>query len=161
MDFYSFARIFFAWIATITCIPVVNAVLLFYCHRIREGQMAEDDERRLDSDELRTRAVYAAVALMVATPVFVFIDVVAARWLEIPVGPVHLVVLLAYVAACSLILTYFFAYEDFFAGFGLYVLAVGLPLIVLWPLDWLTHWIQPVLGLVLHWLQVIPPPVGY
>jgi hypothetical protein len=161
MDFYSFARIFFAWIATITCIPVVNAVLLFYCHRIREGTMAEDDERRLDSDELRTRALYGAVSLMAATPVFVFIDVAAAEWLAIPAGLVHFVVLLMYVGACSLILAYFFAYEDFFAGLGLYVLAVGLPLLVLWPIDWLTHWFQPVLGIVLHWLKAIPPPAGY
>jgi hypothetical protein len=161
MDFYSFARIFFAWIATITCIPVVNAVLLFYCHRIREGQMAEDDERRLDADELRTRAVYGAIALTGVTALFVFIDVAAAEWLAIPAGLVHFAVLLMYVAACSLILTYFFAYEDFFAGLGLYVLSVGLPLLVLWPIDWLTHVWQPVLGLVLHWLKAIPPPAGY
>ena len=161
MDFYSFARIFFAWIATVTCIPVVNAVLLFYCHRIREGQMAEDDERRLDSDELRTRAVYGALALTAATIAFVFVDVAGAEWLAIPAGIVHFAVLLMYVGACSLLLMYFFAYEDFFAGLGLYVLSVALPLLVLWPIDWLTGWLQPVLGLVLRWLKAIPPPAGY
>jgi hypothetical protein len=162
MDFYSFARIFFAWIATVTCIPVVNAVLLFYCHRIRESQLRDDDERRLDSDELRTRAVYGAVALTVATVVFVFADFAAAEWLAIPAGLVHFAVVLMYVAACSLLLTYFFAYEDFFAGLGLYVLSVALPLLVLWPIDWLTgFWQHWVLVFVLPWLKAIPPPAGY
>ena len=78
--------------------------------------MAEDDERRLDSDELRTRAVYGAVALTVATAVFVFIDVAAAEWLAIPAGIVHFVVLLTYVAACSLLLHVFFRLRRFLRG---------------------------------------------
>jgi hypothetical protein len=158
MDFYQFARVFFAWIATITCLPFVNVVLLFYSHRIREAQLAEDDERRLDGDEVRTRAIYAAIALTVATIAFVFVDYVAAQWLELPTGPVHFAVALADVAACSGLLMYFFAYEDFFAGLGLYALAVGLPLLILWPLDWFTGlWTNFVLPIVLSWLKVLPP----
>jgi len=66
MEFYAFVRSFLAWTASVACLFPINVPILFFAHRIREGQIANEDDR-MDGDEAWKRAGLGASVLAVAT----------------------------------------------------------------------------------------------
>ena len=132
MEFYAFVRGSLAWTASIACAFPVTVPILFFAHRIREGS-ALDDDKRMDSDELWKRAALGGLVLSIATWIFLFADLVLAKWADMPAGIIHVVILLAFVPAGAYLLTMFFAYDDFFHGLGLLTIFFALPIVILWP----------------------------
>jgi len=151
MEFYLFVRDFLAWTASVACLFPVNVPILFFAHRIREGQLANEDDR-MDSDEAWKRAGLGALVLALTTAVFLFADVVFALWADLPAGMVHFVVLIAYIPAAAYVLAMFFAYDDYFHGLGLLTLYLGLPLAALFLINWPTGLWKPVVGFFASYL---------
>ncbi len=157
MEFYEFVRGCLAWTASFTCFLVLlNVPMLYFAHRIREGRLEEDDDRRIDNDELWKRSALGAFALAAASLVFVFVDVVLADWADMPPGIIHFVLFLAYFPATAYLLAIFFAYDDYFSGLGLLTLDLGLPLAVLWILNAITGLWDPAVNCFYQWLKAIP-----
>jgi hypothetical protein len=155
MEFYLFVRDFLAWTASVACLFPVNVPFLFFAHRIREGHPTNEDDR-MDSDEAWKRASLGALVLALMTAVFFFVDVVFATWADMPPGIVHFIVLLAYIPAAAYVLAMFFAYDDYFNGLGLLTLYLGLPLAVLFLVNWPTELWKPVVGFFASFLKEIP-----
>lgn len=147
MEFYAFMRGLLAWMASVALVFPVNVPMLYFAHRIREGQLPEDDEHRLESDELWTRAALGSLAVAGTTLAFLFLDVLCAEWMELG-AIVHFVVLLTYVPAAAFVLVYFFAYDDYFFGLSLLTLYLGLPMLVLY----LVTLVVPVWG---WWVKIL------
>ncbi len=154
MEFYAFVRGLLAWMASVACCLVLfNVPMLYFAHRVREGRLEEDDERRMDNDELWKRSALGAAGLVVTSFVFLFADLVLADWAAMPPGAIHLVILLAYVSAAAYVLALFFAYDDYFFGLGLLTLDLGLPVFALWLVNLVTGLWNPVLDWFLSWLK--------
>lgn len=151
MEFYAFVRDFMAWTASVACLFPINVPILFFAHRILEGQPTNEDDR-MDNDEAWKRAGLGALVLALATAAFLFTDVVFASWADMPAGLVHFVVLLAYIPAAAFVLAMFFAYDDYFHGLGLLTLYLGLPLAVLFLFNLLTGLWNPVVGFFASYL---------
>ena len=151
MEFYSFVRSLFAWIASFACLPI-GAPFLYAAHRVREAQIPEDD--RMDEGELRIRSLYGSLAVAVVTWLFLFLDFVVADWLDLPAGLTHFIILLSYLPAAAYVLFLFFAYDDYFEGLGLLTLYLGLPIAALYIVNFLGLW-NPVVGWFYSWLKPI------
>jgi len=153
MELYEFFRGALAWMATIACLWPLNIVWMGYAQRILEGPLEEDSERRMDPDELWPRAAYGSFGLAVVTIVFLFLDWFLADWSGVPSGIVHLMTFIAYVAVGLWVLTFFFAFEDMFSGMGLYMMYFLLPIFVLFLLNKLIGFWNPLLNLAYAWLK--------
>jgi len=155
MEFYSFVRTSLAWIASIALLYPVNVPLLFAAHRIREGRVAEDDENRMENDEVWTRSFLGALVVALLLLAFLFGDLVLADWLGLPAGIIHMVVLITYLAAASFLLMQFFAYDDYFYGLSLLSLYLFLPIFVLLAVNSLVGFWNPVLGFFLNYIKEV------
>lgn len=153
MEFYVYLRLGLAYVALVALVWPLNAAWLFLAHRIREGTPREDDETRMENDEVRTRALLGSAAVAGVTLAFFFLDVVLAEWLRFPPGIVHLIVFLGLVPTAAFALTYYLGYTDYFEGLSLLGIYVGLPLFGLAGLNALTGLLNPVLKLPLLFLR--------
>lgn len=136
MEIYLFVRSLLFWMAVIAMAWPANAAMLYLAHRIRDARIPEEDDNYMEPDELRTRSLIGSAVLAAMTLVFLFADLVFATWANLPAGPVHFAVLLAYVPAAAYVLMLFFAENDYFQAMSLWTLYIGLPLFVLWPIGW-------------------------
>jgi hypothetical protein len=155
MEIYGFVRGALAWMASIACLIAINSPLLYATYRISAGRVAEDDETRMDNDELWMRSLYASGVLAVMTAAFFFVDLVVADWAGGPPGIVHFAIFLAYIPAAAFVLTYFFAQDDFFTGLGHAALFFLLPIIVLYPLSMIVPFWNYWVGFLESWLKPI------
>lgn len=159
MEHYSFVRACIAWMASLAGLPFLSIPLLFLAYKIREGRPPEDDDVRMENDEIWKRSALAGGVLTAATFGFLFLDLVLAKWADFPAGVVHFAVFLAYVAAGAGIVMVFFAYEDFFAGLAHLTIFFALPMIVLYLLNALLGFWNPVLGWFGGFLKEVPATV--
>jgi hypothetical protein len=155
MEIYGFVRGALAWMASIACLIAVNSPLLYATYRIGAGRVAEDDETRIDNDELWTRSLYASGVLAVMTAAFLFVNYVVAVWADGPAGIVHFATFLAYLPAAAFVLTYFFAQDDFFKGLGHTALFFGLSILPLYLIDWFVPFWSYWVGFLEGWLKPV------
>ena len=153
MEFYTFIRGALAWTASITCLWPFNIPLLFLAYRIREGQSRVDDDTRVENEDLWPRAALVALLVGVLTAAWFFVDYVAANWLEIPPGLVHFGVFLCFVPCAAFLVAYFFGYEDPFIGLSIFALYLALPIFVLFLLNSLIGFWNPILDFLYTFLK--------
>jgi hypothetical protein len=143
--------VLFSW-----CVLAITAATIFFplnigalalAYKLRQGHQA------LDLESFWLRATAAAIALFLLTGVMLVLAYGLVDSAELPKGPVHLVLFLAYVPLAVWLLFLLFALEDGLQAFSLFVLDIvvaGLPILLLIRI---TGWWQS-LGSDLPWLGI-------
>jgi hypothetical protein len=149
MEMYNFLRGLLAWTATVACLWPLNAPLLALAFKIQQGPKPID----MENSEYWFRSFVGSLALAVTTAAFVFIDYLIADGAELPAGPTHLVVVAAYVPVAVWIVAYFFAMDDLLQGFSLLVIYLFMPIFVLFVLNWMLGFWNPLLDFALTWIK--------
>jgi len=143
VDIFQFCWAALAWVTTIAILWPVNVPMAALAFRI----WRETRESDIEGSELWWRSFYASTALALLIAVFVAIDWVLAALAEFPPGPIHITVIVGFVALAAWIIGYIFSLEDYFEGLSLVVIYLFLPLLVLFVINGLLGWINPLLGL--------------
>jgi hypothetical protein len=151
MEMYSFLRGILAWTATIACLWPLNAPLLALAFKIQQGPKPID----MESNEFWARSFAGSLVLALTTAAFVFIDYLLADAAELPAGPTHLVVFAAYVPLAVWIVTLFFAMDDLLHGFSLLIIYLFLPIFVLFVLNAMMGFWNPMLDYVFTWIKEV------
>lgn len=151
MELYEFLRGTLAWTATIACLWPLNAPLLALAFKVQQGAKTID----MENDEYWTRSFVTSLVLGIVTALFIVLDYLLAGWAGLPPGPVHLIVYVGYVPLAVWILTLFFAMDDLLNGFSLFIIYLYLPVFVLFVLNLIVGFWNPLLDYVYTWL----PPV--
>jgi hypothetical protein len=153
MDPYLFIWNMLAWSLAVAGFPPLTIPWGVMAFKIWHGTKPIDEEL---SDELWSRSWRASVMMFLAAIGFLLLDFVAADWLGLPVGPVHIVFLVVFLAAAAGLMMHYFSMEDFFQGLSMTILYLYIPAALLVPLWWLIGW-NPLFTYVLSWL-VQPKP---
>jgi hypothetical protein len=127
---FHFFRLMLAVIATVTIVWPINIPLAALAYKVRLGQAAIPFEPRA----FWGRCTVAALGLAGMSLILVGLDYVLIKYAELPPGPVHLVLFIAYVPVAVWYLFVLFALEDLLQGLGVFVLYVflpGLPLLLI------------------------------
>jgi hypothetical protein len=148
MEIYNFVHGTLAWIATIACLWPVNAPLLALAFKVQNGPKPID----MENDEYWMRAFAGSFVLALVTAAFVFIDFLLVE-AELPAGPTHLVVFVGYVPAAVWVLALFFAMEDLLNGLSLLVIYLFMPILVLFLLNLVIGFWNPLLAYAHGWLK--------
>src|SRR3712207_5854391 len=133
MDIYQFFWSALAWTVTVAVLFLLNVPMAALAFRIWQGGKRAD---HMDTDEFWKRSALAALVVALLSFVFVFLDYVLWAWMELPAGPVHLVVFVLYLSAVIWMMMLFFEIEDFFQGLSLALIYLYIPVFVLWVLNW-------------------------
>lgn len=144
MELYKFFWGALAWIATVAVIWPINIPLIALAYKIQTGTKPLS----IEPEEIWYRSAFGAGMLALMTAGFVFLDYFLIDLMDVPPGPVHLVVFMAYVPAAAWLMVLTFAYTDMFEGLGVFVIYVGLPVFVLFLINavlgiwnpWLNFW---------------------
>jgi hypothetical protein len=148
VDLYTFFWWAFAWIATVAIMPACWPTMAL-AYKIQNGPRPI----AIDSDEYWTRSLLSGLFLGVLTAGFVFIDYVLSDWIDLPPGPIHLVVFMAYVPAASWLLFMTFAYTDYLDGLSVLMIYLCLLILVLFLVNAATGLWEFFLGLAKDWLK--------
>ena len=151
MELYNFMRGTLAWTATIACLWPVNAPLLAFAYKVQHGSKPID----MDDNEYWTRSFLTSLVLGLVTAGFIFLDYMLADWAELPAGPIHLIVYVAYVPVAVWLLTIFFASDDLAQGFSIFVIYLYLPTFVLFVLNWIIGFWNPLLRIAYGYLPEV------
>jgi len=149
MELYNFLRGVLVWTATVACLWPVNVPLLALAYRISLGPKPIEMEK----DELWTRSAVAALLVAGWTLLIVLVDYLLADWFEFPAGPVHIVALMGYFPVAVWILFVFFAYTDLLEGVTLFTLYIYLPVFVLYVLNAIVGFWNPLLRFAQGYLK--------
>lgn len=149
VELYLFVRGALAWTVTVAALWPVNIPLAYLAYKIRQGQKPGD----LARNALWWRSVFATLLVAFVTVVFLLLDYLLAEVAGFPAGPIHLVVLTAYIPAAAGIFFVFFALEDFFQGLSMFVIYVYLPVLVLYLLNAMMGLWNGPLSYVEGWLK--------
>jgi hypothetical protein len=149
MQIYTFAQQMLAWSVTVALFGFVTFPWLIVAYKIWHGNKPIDEDLK---DELLIRSWFAGWGLGAASIGFVLLDYAAANenWLYLPAGPVHIVLVLAYLAFAAWAMMYFFSMEDFFSGLSLAVIYLYIPTALLFVVSLLFD--NPLQVYVLKWL---------
>lgn len=149
-DPYRFPYYLLAWTLSVAILGIVIFPWAILAFKIWHGNKAIDEELR---EELLQRSWYCGWALAGAAVVFVLIDFFATNdaWMDLPAGPIHLVLLIAFVALAAWWMYYFFSLEDFFQGLMLATIYLYVP-VALFVVTWGFRW-NLVYVYVLSWLK--------
>jgi hypothetical protein len=130
VDLYQFAWGVLAWTTTVTLFPgsVLMAALAFRIWR-------ESRDTDIEGAELWQRAFLAWAALALIMVGFVAVDWALADYAEFPPGPIHLVILIGFVALASWVMFYMFSLDDYFEGLSLAAVYLFVPVIALFLLN--------------------------
>lgn len=150
MELYLFVRGTLAWTVTIAAMWPFNMPLAVLAYKIRQGP----NPIGMPKKELWLRSAACSFVVTLLTLVMVVVDYILAERLGFPAGVIHMVVFMAYVAAAAGIFFVFFALEDFFQGLGLFVTYVYLPVLVLFLLNAVIGFWNPLLNYVGSWLKM-------
>src|SRR5262245_29394169 len=141
MELYEFFRGFWAWTATVAILWPLNVPMLALAFKVQNGTK----RLPLRTEQIWWRSIFGALLLSLITFAFVILDFVVADWAEIPAGPVHLVILAGYVPVASWLLFVMFAHSELSDGLGLFVLYIYLPVFVLFVLNKIVGFWNPLL----------------
>ncbi len=148
MEIYLFVWKMLAWSVTVSLLPPLTIPWGVLAYKIWHGNTAIDEELR---EELWVRSTYASFALIVPALFFPVLDYMIVDWLELPAGPVHIVILLSVLSLAASMLMYFFSLEDFFQGLILLCIYWYVPAALLWIIALIVR--NPLFDYVLQWLQ--------
>ena len=135
--------------ATVSVLWPVNIPMAGLALKIRQGHTPID----MEDDEYWWRCTGGSLVLAVATLVCIWVDHLLTGNLDLPAGPVHMVIFFAFIAAGGWLYELFFALEDFFAGLGMVMIYLYIPMTVLFLLNLVTGWWNPLLRFALGWLK--------
>src|ERR1700722_15038706 len=127
MDLFEFCRSNLAWMTTVAVLWPLNIPMAALAYKIRQGHRPI----AMESNEFWWRCVFASLILGFMTVGFIWLD----YWMtdaDFPAGPVHMVVLLGYIASACWLYFVFFALEDFFQALSMVLIYLYLPVIVLY-----------------------------
>ncbi len=148
-EMYEFLRGLLAWTATVAVLWPVNVPLAALAFKITHGQRPLD----METSEFWTRSTFAALGVSLLTLAMLIVDYWLAVKAEFPAGPIHLAIFMAYVPAAVFILFVFFALDDLLQALGLFVLYIYLPVLVLYVLNLLVGWWDPLVDYANEWLK--------
>ena len=149
MALYGFVWDALAWTVTVLALWPVNVPLAFLGYRVWSKNTPPPDT---EWSEIWMRSALAALVIGLASVVMVVLDYLLVAWADLPAGPIHLTVFLALLALATWLLMLFYEIEDFFEAFSLFIIYVYLPVLVLWGLNWLLGFWNPLLTFVKAWL---------
>jgi hypothetical protein len=150
VELYDFLRGTLAWTVSVAALWPLNIPLAVLAYRIHRGPRPVDMEPK----ELWIRATFASLLVALLTLAMVFIDYLLAFGADFPAGPIHLAVLLGYVPIAMWIFFVFFALDDLLPALGLFMLYVYLPVTVLYLLNLVVGFWQPLVNAAASWLKV-------
>jgi hypothetical protein len=143
--------LFFRWaLATAIAVLVlwpVNIPLLAFCYKVQQAPRPIT----METNEFWTRSTVGALLLAVAALATGVLDYLLVVQAEIPAGPVHLVLFIAFLAGGAWLLFWMYAMEDFGPAFMLLLIYIFLPGFVLTAVNWLVGLWFPV-GFAESWL---------
>lgn len=139
VDIFEFSWAALAWMATIAILWPVNAPMAALAFRI----WRETKDTDIEGGELWTRAFLTSGALALLMVGFVMLDWVLADVAEIASGPIHLAVVIGFVALASWVVQYLFSLDDYFEGLSMVLVYLFLPLLALFALNALLGWLNP------------------
>ena len=149
MELYLFIWKMLAWSLTAAVIWPVMFPWANLAYKIWHGSKPIDEEL---GEELWWRSAYASLAMTLAAAVFLLLDFATIDWLDLPAGPVHIVVTVTYLALAAVIMHYCFSMEDFFQGLSLAVIYLCIPMALLYVFWLLIGW-NILFTYVLSWLK--------
>ena len=150
MEFYYFLRGTLAWTATVALLWPFNIPMAALAYKIRLGP----NKNPLKPKEYWVRSGAVATVVAAITLVALVLDYVLAEEMDFPAGPVHLVVFMAYVPAAVWAIFVFFALEDLMQALSVFVIYIYLPVLVLYVLNAIIGFWQPLVDLAGGWLKV-------
>jgi len=150
VEFYYFLRGTLAWTATVAILWPFNILLAALAYKIRLGP----NKNPLKPKEYWVRSGAVATVVAAITLVALVLDYVLAEEMDFPAGPVHLVVFMAYVPAAVWAIFVFFALEDLMQALSVFVIYIYLPLLVLYVLNAIIGFWQPLVDLAGGMLKV-------
>jgi len=150
VEFYYFLRGTLAWTATVAILWPFNILLAALAYKIRLGP----NKNPLKPKEYWVRSGAVATVVAAITLVALVLDYVLAEEMDFPAGPVHLVVFMAYVPAAVWAIFVFFALEDLMQALSVFVIYIYLPVLVLYVLNEIIGFWQPLVDLAGGWLKV-------
>ena len=150
MEFYYFLRGTLAWTATVAILWPFNILLAALAYKIRLGP----NKNPLKPKEYWVRSGAVATVVAAITLVALVLDYVLAEEMDFPAGPVHLVVFMAYVPAAVWAIFVFFALEDLMQALSVFVIYIYLPVLVLYVLNAIIGFWQPLVDLAGGMLKV-------
>jgi len=150
VEFYYFLRGTLAWTATVAILWPFNILLAALAYKIRLGP----NKNPLKPKEYWVRSGAVATVVAAITLVALVLDYVLAEEMDFPAGPVHLVVFMAYVPAAVWAIFVFFALEDLMQALSVFVIYIYLPVLVLYVLNAIIGFWQPLVDLAGGMLKV-------
>ena len=149
MAIYGFVLHLFAWSVFVAMLLPLTIPWSFLSYKIWHGAKEIDEDM---SDEIWSRAWRVNGVLFLTAPVFLVLDYVAAMWLDLPAGPIHIVFYVAFMSFAAWMMMYFFSMEDFFQGLMLAVLHLYLPATLFFLIRLVISW-NPLFTYILAWLK--------
>ena len=141
---------FFHWALATTIAVVmlwpVNVPILALAYKVQHGPNPIPMER----SEFWTRSTFAALVLAVAGLGCAVVDYLLVTGADLPAGPIHLMVFMAFLPAGAWLLFWMYAMDDLGPAFSLLLIYLCLPGFVLTLLTWLGLWFP--VGLAESWL---------
>lgn len=131
MEFFIIIRLVLAVLLTVTVAWPLNVPLMALAFKIRQGQAAVPFETRA----FWLRSTFAALGLAVLSLLLVGLDHALTAGAEIPAGPTHLILLIAYLPVAVWYLFVLFAMEDMVPALGVFMLYIFLPGLLLLLID--------------------------
>jgi hypothetical protein len=128
VELFNFFRIVLAVIVTVTLLWPLNIPLVALAYKVRQGQTPIP----LETGAFWWRCTFATLGLAGLSLVLLGLDWLLASAAELPAGPVHLVLFMAYLPVAVWYLFVLFALDDLLQAlslFLLYVFLLGLPLV--------------------------------
>jgi len=150
VEFYYFLRGTLAWTATVALLWPFNIPMAALAYKIRLGP----NKNPLKPKEYWVRSGAVATVVAAITLVALVLDYVLAEEMDFPAGPVHLVVFMAYVPAAVWAIFVFFALEDLMQALSVFVIYIYLPVLVLYVLNAIIGFWQPLVDLAGGMLKV-------
>jgi hypothetical protein len=138
-----------AWLATIALLWPLNIPLSALAYKIRQGHTPID----MESDEFWLRCTFGSLFLGLVTAAFGGLDYFLAEEADLPAGPVHILIFVCYAAAGWWLFFIMFGLEDPFQGLSMVLIYLYLPIMVLYLINKILGWWDPLLNLALGWLK--------
>jgi len=149
LELYDFIRGTFAWAVSLAALWPVNVPLMAFAYKVRHGA----NPITMPRTEFWTRATFSALLVGLLALVALGLDYLLAIGADLPAGPIHMIVLIAFVPAGAWILFVFFALEDLMQAVSVLVIYICLPVLVLYVLNEVTGVWEPLLNIVKDWLK--------
>lgn len=135
-----FAKWLLAAVVAVTIYWPLNIPFIALAYRVRHGQ----GELPLEPAALWGRATFATLGLALLSVVLLGLNYLLVAKAFMPIGAVHLVLLMAYVPAGVGFLFWIFTLDDFFEALSLMLLYIMLPGLLLLFIDRVLRFWQPI-----------------